>query len=270
MYSPSPSVYIPALGSSIKSVQHNATQSSLAHSKASPFTFCALFSLVVKCSELLHPFVHIQDFDLREVNWNTSHNRYSGLFDTMIHSTKAFASKHPLHETNTTTMPSTTNTIERNQAVFDEIATRSHQLMEFYHGELVRTDSPSVLCSPLPLHWRSNKALPTAFKVIVLDEVADGTLVSVGAGNDVNSHADMLRNRAALHNQVATFNDLRFVGKSTRGKSFTISINVHTATHMLIATYQMAIKVTVDGPREPRRGQCEYLLDGCVLCSYLC
>ena len=32
-------------------------------------------------------------------------------------------------------------------------------------GELVPTGSPCILCSPLPNHWRSNKALQIPFKV---------------------------------------------------------------------------------------------------------
>ena len=32
-------------------------------------------------------------------------------------------------------------------------------------GELVRTGSPNLVCSVLPIHWRSNKTLPVAFKV---------------------------------------------------------------------------------------------------------
>ena len=39
------------------------------------------------------------------------------------------------------------------------------------HGELVQTGSPAVLCSSLPTHWRSNKSLPIAVKVVALDEV---------------------------------------------------------------------------------------------------
>ncbi len=34
-------------------------------------------------------------------------------------------------------------------------------------GELVRTGSPNFVCSVLPVHWRSNKTLPVAFKVII-------------------------------------------------------------------------------------------------------
>lgn len=33
-------------------------------------------------------------------------------------------------------------------------------------GELVRTGSPNLVCSVLPVHWRSNKTLPVAFKVV--------------------------------------------------------------------------------------------------------
>ena len=43
----------------------------------------------------------------------------------------------------------------------------------------------------------------------------------------------------------------RFVGRSGRGKSFTVTITVNSHPS-LVATYNKAIKVTVDGPREPR------------------
>ena len=54
-----------------------------------------------------------------------------------------------------------------------------------------------------------------------------------------------------MKNQLAKFSDLRFVGRSGRGKSFTITITIMTKP-MQVATYNKAIKVTVDGPREPR------------------
>lgn len=54
-----------------------------------------------------------------------------------------------------------------------------------------------------------------------------------------------------MKNQVAKFGDLRFIGRSGRGKSFTITITVNSHPN-LVATYNKAIKVTVDGPREPR------------------
>nr|XP_022903494.1 segmentation protein Runt-like [Onthophagus taurus] len=123
--------------------------------------------------------------------------------------------------------------------------------LQEYHGELVQTGSPAILCSTLPNHWRSNKSLPIAFKVIALDDVPDGTMVSIKAGNDENYCAELRNCTAVMKNQVAKFNDLRFVGRSGRGKSFTITIVINTMPYQ-VATYNKAIKVTVDGPREPR------------------
>ncbi|XP_052573530.1 runt-related transcription factor 3 isoform X2 [Peromyscus californicus insignis] len=121
-------------------------------------------------------------------------------------------------------------------------------------GELVRTDSPNFLCSVLPSHWRCNKTLPVAFKVVALGDVPDGTVVTVMAGNDENYSAELRNASAVMKNQVARFNDLRFVGRSGRGKSFTLTITVFTNPTQ-VATYHRAIKVTVDGPREPRQAR---------------
>lgn len=172
-------------------------------------------------------------------------------------------------------------------------------------GELTRTGSPYFLCSLLPNHWRSNKTLPVAFKVrqtnekqifqslifyakfwikasntdkycfpqvIALGEVMDGTVVTIRAGNDENYCAELRNGTAVMKNQVAKFNDLRFVGRSGRGgsimaetqvqfwsksnlfltgKSFTLTISIQTAP-VQVTSYVKAIKVTVDGPREPR------------------
>lgn len=87
-----------------------------------------------------------------------------------------------------------------------------------HHGDLVQTGSPAILCSALPAHWRSNKSLPTAFKVVALDDVTDGTVVTVRAGNDENYCAELRNSSAVMKNQVAKFNDLRFVGRSGRGE----------------------------------------------------
>ncbi|KAK9883380.1 hypothetical protein WA026_001553 [Henosepilachna vigintioctopunctata] len=124
-------------------------------------------------------------------------------------------------------------------------------LLAEHPGELVRTGCPHVVCTVLPPHWRSNKTLPVAFKVVALGEVGDGTVVSVKAGNDENCCAELRNSTAVMKNQVAKFNDLRFVGRSGRGKSFSLTIIVST-TPPQIATLTKAIKVTVDGPREPR------------------
>ncbi|XP_066991845.1 segmentation protein Runt-like [Anabrus simplex] len=126
-----------------------------------------------------------------------------------------------------------------------------HEALQEYHGELVQTGSPAVLCSALPSHWRSNKSLPIAFKVVALDDIVDGTLVTVRAGNDENFCGELRNCTAVMKNQVAKFNDLRFVGRSGRGKSFMLTI-VISSTPFQVATYNKAIKVTVDGPREPR------------------
>uniref|UniRef100_A0A182KAM9 Runt domain-containing protein n=1 Tax=Anopheles christyi TaxID=43041 RepID=A0A182KAM9_9DIPT len=85
-------------------------------------------------------------------------------------------------------------------------------------GELIRTGSPLFVCTVLPPHWRSNKTLPVAFKVVALGDVGDGTMVTVRAGNDENYCAELRNCTAVMKNQVAKFNDLRFVGRSGRGK----------------------------------------------------
>lgn len=132
-----------------------------------------------------------------------------------------------------------------------------HEMLQEYHGELVQTGSPSILCSALPNHWRSNKSLPGAFKVIALDDVQDGTLVTIKAGNDENYCGELRNYTAVMKNQVAKFNDLRFVGRSGRGKSFSITITIASYPSQ-VTTYTKAIKVTVDGPREPRSKQSEF------------
>lgn len=90
-------------------------------------------------------------------------------------------------------------------------------------GELIRTGSPLFVCTVLPPHWRSNKTLPVAFKVVALGDIGDGTMVTVKAGNDENYCAELRNCTAVMKNQVAKFNDLRFVGRSGRGK-LTITI----------------------------------------------
>lgn len=139
-----------------------------------------------------------------------------------------------------------------NLASMTDVYNSLQETLQEYHGELVQTGSPAILCSVLPTHWRSNKSLPIAFKVVALDDVADGTVVSLKAGNDENYCAELRNCTAVMKNQVAKFNDLRFVGRSGRGKSFTITITISSAPLYQMATYSKAIKVTVDGPREPR------------------
>jgi len=55
-------------------------------------------------------------------------------------------------------------------------------------------------------------------QVIALGDVLDGTLVTVRAGNDDNYCGELRNATAIMKNQIAKFNDLRFVGRSGRGK----------------------------------------------------
>ena len=91
-------------------------------------------------------------------------------------------------------------------------------------SEFVRTESPNFLCSSLPSHWRVNKSLPVAFKVVALCEVPENTRVTITAGNDENICAELRNNVALMKNQVARFQDLRFVGRSGRGKQETSAL----------------------------------------------
>lgn len=85
-------------------------------------------------------------------------------------------------------------------------------------GPLIATDAPNLLCTRLPNHWRSNKTLPSCFRVVSLDGAADGTEVTLRAGNEDNPCAEVRNNRAVMKGHVAKFSDLRFVGRSGRGK----------------------------------------------------
>lgn len=91
-------------------------------------------------------------------------------------------------------------------------------LIAEHPGELTRTGSPHIVCTVLPNHWRSNKTLPIAFKVVALGDVPDGTVVHLMCGNDENFHGELRNCTTVMKNQVAKFNDLRFVGRSGRGE----------------------------------------------------
>lgn len=97
-----------------------------------------------------------------------------------------------------------------------------------HHGELIQTGSPYFLCTALPTHWRSNKSLPIAFRVVALGEIADGTVVAIRAGNDENYCCELRNHTAVMKNQVAKFSDLRFVGRSGRGKLSQIAQSYQT------------------------------------------
>lgn len=70
----------------------------------------------------------------------------------------------------------------------------------------------------------------TGVQVVALGDVPDGTLVTVMAGNDENYSAELRNATAAMKNQVARFNDLRFVGRSGRG---TLSVKTMLETRFM-------------------------------------
>lgn len=123
---------------------------------------------------------------------------------------------------------------------------------ELANGLVVQTTNPNILVTPVPTHWRKNKSLPETFRVLSLVPIPNDTLVEVKAFNEVVANAEVRNNTAKFVENVAQFADLRFKGRSGRGKRLTLSIHIHTdpPTH---ASLPEAIKVTVDGPRQPRR-----------------
>lgn len=56
-------------------------------------------------------------------------------------------------------------------------------------------------------------------QVVALGDIPDGTVVTVMAGNDENYSAELRNASGVMKNQVARFNDLRFVGRSGRGEA---------------------------------------------------
>lgn len=179
----------------------------------------------------------------------------------------------PSHQT-TQSSPSTNSSSSQAQqsqsSMLNDMFPNLLEVLQEMHGELVQTGSPMILCSTLPTHWRSNKSLPCPFRVVALDyDIPDGTEVVITAGNDENYNPELRNNTAPMKNGVAKFSDLRFVGRSGRGKSFSVTITIRASQNNLandymrfipdqIATYNKAIKVTVDGPREPRSKQSKF------------
>lgn len=138
----------------------------------------------------------------------------------------------------------------------NELYTKSLELLQQYHGPLVKTACPVILCSALPHHHRSNKSLKHPFKVIVLDDVADGTLVTVRAGNDENCCAEIKNYTAVIKDQVAIFNDIRFIGRSGRGTfqvynlfSASLFFSVYIQPPYNFSTYIVALQRSISRSR---------------------
>ena len=90
--------------------------------------------------------------------------------------------------------------------------------LEASEDKIIKTGSPCFVCTELPPHWRMNKTLPHPFRVLCLGDIPDGTTVTVRAGNDENYFGELRNATAVFKNREAKFNDLRFVGRSGRGK----------------------------------------------------
>lgn len=62
--------------------------------------------------------------------------------------------------------------------------------------------------------------------MVALSEINDGTQVTVRAANEEYTFCELRNATAVMKNQVARFNDLRFVGRSGRGKFQTLEIGL--------------------------------------------
>lgn len=81
--------------------------------------------------------------------------------------------------------------------------------------------------------------------MVALGDVPDGTLVTVMAGNDENYSAELRNASAVMKNQVARFNDLRFVGRSGRGatsKHFFVFLWADACMHALESIETIYVK----------------------------
>lgn len=118
-------------------------------------------------------------------------------------------------------------------------------LIAEHPGELTRTGSPHIVCSTLPTHWRSNKTLPVAFKVVALGDVQDGTPCHLMCGNDENFCGELRNCTTVMKNQVAKFNDLRFVGRSGRGEKNS-QYFFQCSTKSVVKSYQFFFVLSVE------------------------
>lgn len=70
--------------------------------------------------------------------------------------------------------------------------------------------------------WNHIPLLSFSPQVVALGDIPDGTVVTVMAGNDENYSAELRNASGVMKNQVARFNDLRFVGRSGRGEAWNL------------------------------------------------
>ena len=88
--------------------------------------------------------------------------------------------------------------------------------------------------TPLALHRSS--------QVYALVPIVNGTEATLVASNEEFPNAQTRNNQCRFHNNVATFDDLRIVGRSGRTRAFDIIITIHT-TPPQVAVLHEIIKV---------------------------
>jgi hypothetical protein len=83
---------------------------------------------------------------------------------------------------------------------------------------IVDTSNDRVKCTKLPDFIRAKKRLYFPFEVYFEKGlVQDGCIVKLNASSKKNPGGELKNNVAAVSNGKATFEDLRFLGKSGRG-----------------------------------------------------
>ena len=124
-------------------------------------------------------------------------------------------------------------------------------------GGLIPTDHPNIYCTPLPHHCRVNSPIHVPFLIVSTKGIPDGTVVRLSAGNKFNPIAEMKNCEALMSDNVAKFPDLRFVGRSGRGKCLWYHYNslgycvctCYTCTRILCCQYarsDTAYRITIE------------------------
>ena len=142
------------------------------------------------------------------------------------------------HDMDSSTSATDSSNLEhspRRNSVPEDITPPNVQHVVRDAGGLITTTHPSVYCTRLPAHTRSNSPLHVPFIVVCKLPVPDGTMVRLKAGNKFNPKAEMKNVDGTLINGVAKFPDVRFIGRSGRGRlivtyfhiRYTVWIEVH-------------------------------------------
>lgn len=80
------------------------------------------------------------------------------------------------------------------------------------------TESPNIFVSILPGFTRANKYIGNYKVFITNNELPENTPVLIRAFSTKTGEGEMKNNCTIIKNGIACFEDLRFIGKSGRGK----------------------------------------------------